>query len=825
MGSLTVPIQMARRAAPSVSSAASAATVLLVNPTRAGFDSYCTPPLHLLYIADAIARAGHQVSIYDMHYQLNAQVGFNWGSVTPARKHQIEDQLIEEILSRPFDVLGVGSIVSSYGVTERLVQACARRKPTATIILGGALGTTVHALWARHSTVQYLVEADGEEVIQTLLAHRGDDEFLKTVPGVYVRDGDHFQINRPVLSKTLDHIPFPNWDRIDHAPYRRIMRDWIAGTMPRHLQPLPTDEVFPIVATRGCPYHCLRGDTMVNTIDGPMAIKVLAETKETIPVYTYKDGEVFIADAIHIRKIGVNQSLVRVHFDDGSHLDCTPDHRVLQFAWGNTSGTTEWAVEAQFLKTGAHVRAIRTELSAHGRAVITWGRRARRHRSRLIMDYLQGHRLSRAEQVHHIDHDKLNDRPDNLRYCAYMAEHMTHHPELAQRMREQNPVRKMTPAWRAKITAAVTGKVRTVEQREQYRQSKLGAKNPNYKPALHEVNHVVTRIERLNEREDVYCLEVPATGWFFANDVLVKNCTFCFHQMNDWTQSLPASYRKHSVDYLVRYIRHLRDRYGLTLLVTWDDLIMVDKTWFLNLCEALEGARLGVRIFTSGGKANIITREMCAAMARAGFIRISYGIESGSDAILTAMKKGHKVKDNRNAIVWARDAGLHVHANMIAGMPGETRQTLRETEQFLKDCDLSAANISYAYATAYPGTELFEIGQSRGFFPDVHAFAKHTTGVGEYRINWTGLPRHVILRYGRTVRYRVQFAWHWRRRQWWAASKVGLFLAVRLLYCYLIEPTPVDRWVRAWVITPVVARRARVTVLHTSHSVKAAASC
>ncbi len=69
--------------------------LLLLNPTRAGFDSYCTAPLHLLYIAQAAREAGHQVEIFDLHYTLNKRVHFNWGNLGKAEKARIENELIE----------------------------------------------------------------------------------------------------------------------------------------------------------------------------------------------------------------------------------------------------------------------------------------------------------------------------------------------------------------------------------------------------------------------------------------------------------------------------------------------------------------------------------------------------------------------------------------------------------------------------------------------------------------------------------------------------------------------------------------------------------
>ena len=206
----------------------------------------------------------------------------------------------------------------------------------------------------------------------------------------------------------------------------------------------------------------------------------------------------------------------------------------------------------------------------------------------------------------------------------------------------------------------------------------------------------------------------------------IYNCTFCFH--------FNRRHRRHSSAYLIEYLRRLRDDFGVTLLVTWDDLVMGNPKWFMGLCEDLARAKLGLKIYTSGGKANLITREMAEAMVRAGFVRVSFGIESGSQPILDEMQKQCTVEDNRRAVQVATQAGLFVHMNMVLGMPGETRRTLDDTHRFLVDvareCRLSSRNISFSFATGYPGTQLFDRMTEAGLVRDVREYILNVRGVG-----------------------------------------------------------------------------------------------
>jgi radical SAM superfamily enzyme YgiQ (UPF0313 family) len=50
--------------------------------------------------------------------------------------------------------------------------------------------------------------------------------------------------------------------------------------------------------------------------------------------------------------------------------------------------------------------------------------------------------------------------------------------------------------------------------------------------------------------------------------------------------------------------------------------------------------------------------------------------------------------------------GLTVHGDFIVGLPGETRETLRNTIDFAKRLDVETIQVSIAHA--YPGTEFYD---------------------------------------------------------------------------------------------------------------------
>ena len=83
---------------------------------------------------------------------------------------------------------------------------------------------------------------------------------------------------------------------------------------------------------------------------------------------------------------------------------------------------------------------------------------------------------------------------------------------------------------------------------------------------------------------------------------------------------------------------------------------------------------------------------------------VFFGLESGSDRILRAMRKGVTVEDNLRAVELAKSLGVKVGGSFIVGYPGETREDFEETMSFVEDSMLDDVFVSIA--EPIPGTPL-----------------------------------------------------------------------------------------------------------------------
>ena len=81
------------------------------------------------------------------------------------------------------------------------------------------------------------------------------------------------------------------------------------------------------------------------------------------------------------------------------------------------------------------------------------------------------------------------------------------------------------------------------------------------------------------------------------------------------------------------------------------------------------------------------------------------GYESGSQKILINIKKGMRVERAREFTEDCHKLEITVHGTVIFGLPGETRETIREAMQLARE--IIPHTIQVSLAATYPGTFLY----------------------------------------------------------------------------------------------------------------------
>ncbi len=184
--------------------------------------------------------------------------------------------------------------------------------------------------------------------------------------------------------------------------------------------------------------------------------------------------------------------------------------------------------------------------------------------------------------------------------------------------------------------------------------------------------------------------------------------------------------RLRSSDDVVAEMEHIVDTYRLKGFMFLDDELNVSKS-FPELLRAMKDAqdRRGERWSLCGLlKSELFTQEQADLMYEAGFRKILVGFESGDERILLNMQKIATVADNTRAVQLAHNAGLKIKALMSLGHPGETRQSIHNTRDWL--LDVKADEFDATVLTIYPGTPYHD--EAAESMPGIFTYTMPKTG-------------------------------------------------------------------------------------------------
>lgn len=213
-------------------------------------------------------------------------------------------------------------------------------------------------------------------------------------------------------------------------------------------------------------------------------------------------------------------------------------------------------------------------------------------------------------------------------------------------------------------------------------------------------------------------------------------CTFCL-----WPQTVGGhSYRAKTPEAVYREMAHARKLFPQVKEFFFDD-----DTFTAVAPRARDIARQLGRLgltWSCNARANV-NYETLKTMRDNGLRLLLVGYESGNQKILDNIKKGVRLEEARRFTRDCKKLGITIHGTFILGLPGETRETIRETIAFAKEVDPFSLQVSLA--APYPGTELYRQAMENGWFSEAVGLTDQhgqQTAVLEYE----GLDKDEIFR-------------------------------------------------------------------------------
>lgn len=224
-------------------------------------------------------------------------------------------------------------------------------------------------------------------------------------------------------------------------------------------------------------------------------------------------------------------------------------------------------------------------------------------------------------------------------------------------------------------------------------------------------------------------------------------CSFCYRHMQ--------GIRQHSVDYVIRHIKFLQTQYDIKGFQFCDELFNSRKDWVMEFCDAIEKNNLDIFYIIGGARIDKMDDKMLQRLQETGCINIDYGQESGSDTILKEYRKGITVQQNKDVTLLTKRKGIFTTVQIVFGSPSETRKTIYETIQFLKD--VNAFDYSPNYLIPLPETPIWKYVEDNKLVMNIEKYLDEVAeyGGGKLIVNLTGVPNREVKKWNSIIQFEL----------------------------------------------------------------------
>lgn len=160
------------------------------------------------------------------------------------------------------------------------------------------------------------------------------------------------------------------------------------------------------------------------------------------------------------------------------------------------------------------------------------------------------------------------------------------------------------------------------------------------------------------------------------------NCSFCFNsQFMKFYAGKGKYIRKSSVEKVIEEIKYVRDEFGISSLMIYDDLFILDKKWLKNFLKIYQ-KEINLP-FQCEVRADSIDEEVIKQLKEAGCTTIALGVESGNEYIRNNILNKNLSDDCIiNSCRLIKKYKIYLKTYNMVGIPGETIYDIFKTIEF-----------------------------------------------------------------------------------------------------------------------------------------------
>ena len=190
------------------------------------------------------------------------------------------------------------------------------------------------------------------------------------------------------------------------------------------------------------------------------------------------------------------------------------------------------------------------------------------------------------------------------------------------------------------------------------------------------------------------------------------SCIYCTYPLVEG-----AAVRVRAASDVADEFQDLHDRFGAKTAYIVDSQFNYPADHAGSVCEELVSRRDRCKIrWSCMANPGFMEDDLALFMRAARCEMVDLSVESGCDSMLENLGKNFSTDDVRRAFKALERAGLPFDAWILLGGPGETRQTVCETLDFLESA--GAANVIFSVGIRIcPGTGIERVARAEGVLP------------------------------------------------------------------------------------------------------------
>jgi anaerobic magnesium-protoporphyrin IX monomethyl ester cyclase len=218
---------------------------------------------------------------------------------------------------------------------------------------------------------------------------------------------------------------------------------------------------------------------------------------------------------------------------------------------------------------------------------------------------------------------------------------------------------------------------------------------------LDSVNYPARKSSKYAQYSSVLAKRNPITVMITSRGCPFQ-CVFC--------NRMGRKYRYHSAGYVLGEIDEIV-KLGIKEIFIHDDTFTLKRERVMEICQGFIARKADI-VWEARTRVDCVDEEMLALMRKAGCIRLSFGVESGSEKVLKSMRKAIEPALVEKVFKWCRKEGILTLADFMFGNLDE------EMDDIKKSIDLSKRInpdfVQYSICSPYPDTPLYKMGLENG---------------------------------------------------------------------------------------------------------------